>query len=394
MDKELLLDFEAVFLPLGRMISASKSSYIRRYPYNPVVFNANVLVRKEENSKLIKIWHGDLDLNKDFNTLKNLAQKVKELYILNERDGRFEREENPQLQNFVVRFFDGQAVLSEDLVESEGKVFKKYNPRECEEIGGFHSINVDDLYKDRKYEMVKLPIDLKEDFSWKKCQDFLYEYGLKNIDKIMNEEITFFHKELRDFFIKDFLKRKRVSNQMEQEVLSFFSSEKTPKEFIKFLYMNRSNLEYEALLKECLHFDSMYVATNEKTAQKIYKKVLDHYYKNEKMETSEEDLVNLKLVVNKDCTNLLKLISFFQDSHFGHEIKEEKNRRELENILPLCRKEAYELYLKGAEADSFLLLNQVKNYIKNGTEKIISFSHVSNCPEDHIFIPWTKGIIF
>lgn len=78
------------FIP-GRLIAASKSSYRSKFPDNEVYFNANIFVLGEG-----KIWHGDLDITRDFDTLKEIASLLDEdLFILREMDGRFENEDLP-----------------------------------------------------------------------------------------------------------------------------------------------------------------------------------------------------------------------------------------------------------------------------------------------------------
>lgn len=75
------------FIP-GRMISGSKSRYMDLYPDHDVYFNANVFVLGEG-----KIWHGDLDITRDKESLEEIAREIgKDLFILREMDGRFENE--------------------------------------------------------------------------------------------------------------------------------------------------------------------------------------------------------------------------------------------------------------------------------------------------------------
>ena len=73
---------------VGRMISFSKSSYMKLNPDNKVVFNANIVT--EEHGK---IWHGDLDLTRDCELLIAISEEIGiELYVLREMDCRFETE--------------------------------------------------------------------------------------------------------------------------------------------------------------------------------------------------------------------------------------------------------------------------------------------------------------
>ena len=86
------LDYIMIFglhkLQIGRMIGASKSTYCQEHQDDFILFNANVLTKKSG-----KVWYGDLNVTKDFNKLKNVADNLDEdLYILYEMDARFEHE--------------------------------------------------------------------------------------------------------------------------------------------------------------------------------------------------------------------------------------------------------------------------------------------------------------
>jgi hypothetical protein len=72
----------------GRMISPSKSLYRKRFPDNEVIFNANIVLRSTG-----KVWHGDLDITKSLDELKQIAAELGEpMYILREMDCRFDNE--------------------------------------------------------------------------------------------------------------------------------------------------------------------------------------------------------------------------------------------------------------------------------------------------------------
>ena len=72
----------------GRMISGSKSEYYNQHPDNNIVFNGNIITKKEG-----KIWYGDLDITLEFDQLKEIADEIKQdLYILRESDARFDTE--------------------------------------------------------------------------------------------------------------------------------------------------------------------------------------------------------------------------------------------------------------------------------------------------------------
>ena len=68
----------------GKMISASKSGYCQRNPYNLVAFNACVCAGDE------CIWWGDLDVTLSNENLQYVADATgEEIYILRESDGRW-----------------------------------------------------------------------------------------------------------------------------------------------------------------------------------------------------------------------------------------------------------------------------------------------------------------
>jgi hypothetical protein len=74
---------------MGRMISFSKSDYRDKNPNSVCYFNANIVTAKEG-----KVWYGDLDLTKDGESIKAVAEATGEIiYVLREMDGRFEHED-------------------------------------------------------------------------------------------------------------------------------------------------------------------------------------------------------------------------------------------------------------------------------------------------------------
>jgi len=80
----------------GRMTYASKSLDAPRDHVH--VFNANVCVRSRG-----KVWYGDLNLTLDADVLKQWAKDMGEtIYILRERDARFDNEQNPKFENAVA----------------------------------------------------------------------------------------------------------------------------------------------------------------------------------------------------------------------------------------------------------------------------------------------------
>jgi hypothetical protein len=90
-DGDIYQIFMSNNLMTGRMISGSKSGYMEQYPDNLVVFNANIVIESRG-----KIWHGDLDITRDYENLEKVSEVLEEpLYILYEMDARFEHENDP-----------------------------------------------------------------------------------------------------------------------------------------------------------------------------------------------------------------------------------------------------------------------------------------------------------
>lgn len=84
---------------IGTLITFSKSEYIRRNPKNIVVFNSNIIINNE------KYWYGDIDISLNKHKLINLSKIFNEtIYILYEKDCRYETEHNPNINNYVIKF--------------------------------------------------------------------------------------------------------------------------------------------------------------------------------------------------------------------------------------------------------------------------------------------------
>lgn len=98
---------------LGRMVSASKSSYSDRHPDHVVVFNCNVVSKNNG-----KIWYGDLDLTLDERKLTDLSKMINDkVYVLREMDARFEYEDKPRFERAVVIFDRGEVIIGEEYRE-------------------------------------------------------------------------------------------------------------------------------------------------------------------------------------------------------------------------------------------------------------------------------------
>jgi hypothetical protein len=94
----------------GKMISGSKSGYSSSKPKNLPVFNSNVIASL--SGELVKIWHGDIDITLSIEKLKELSTHLDaEIYVLREMDARFENENNPRIENFVVKVLRDEVTL-------------------------------------------------------------------------------------------------------------------------------------------------------------------------------------------------------------------------------------------------------------------------------------------
>jgi hypothetical protein len=97
-DPHYYVVFSTNGLQLGRMIAESKSDYCVEHQGELVIFNANVIIKS-----VGKIWYGDLNINLDFDSLKNIADQLGEdLYVLMEGDARFGYENDP-IQDLIKR---------------------------------------------------------------------------------------------------------------------------------------------------------------------------------------------------------------------------------------------------------------------------------------------------
>ena len=84
----------------GKMISGSKSLYRKHYPDNMVVFNSNLCTREYG-----KIWYGDIDITRSKDDLIRVSEILgRDIYILYEMDARFENEDSPLFDEYVIRF--------------------------------------------------------------------------------------------------------------------------------------------------------------------------------------------------------------------------------------------------------------------------------------------------
>ena len=119
---------ESVLGHRGRMISGSKGHYVYKNPKHITVFNANLIIGVDKNSR--KIWFGDVDLTTEHDKVAKLAQKLnQQVYVLRESDARFDNEKNPKLERYVAFWTPkGDVVFNPELkiAEKNGKFLYNY----------------------------------------------------------------------------------------------------------------------------------------------------------------------------------------------------------------------------------------------------------------------------
>lgn len=86
--KEILNVFSYFGMTSGRILSEHKSEYKKLYSTDHILFNANVFTLEEG-----KIWYGDINLTQEYNLLQSISEQLdRDIYILNELDGRYDNE--------------------------------------------------------------------------------------------------------------------------------------------------------------------------------------------------------------------------------------------------------------------------------------------------------------
>jgi hypothetical protein len=113
------------------MISYSKSGYRKEHPEHAVVFNSNVIIAGK------KVWYGDFDLTIDEVKLVTLAQQLGEIvYLLYERDARFQYEDDPQVDRAIYSVtptghtkYGGQSGAEHYERRADGAIYRRPRPK-------------------------------------------------------------------------------------------------------------------------------------------------------------------------------------------------------------------------------------------------------------------------
>lgn len=90
------------FLGIRSNLLGSKTTYRNNNPNNLIVFNSNLYIKYKH--EYIKVWYGDIDITKKYQELIHLYQDIKlPFYILYEMDGRFNNEDQPNIDRHLIR---------------------------------------------------------------------------------------------------------------------------------------------------------------------------------------------------------------------------------------------------------------------------------------------------
>lgn len=113
----------------NRMITGSKSGYRKAYPKHAAIFNANLVILKDD--KPVKVWWGDLDLTLEHPKLLKASEKIgTPLYVLYEMDGRFDNDKIPLIERYIAKY-DASAAQN---LQVELGTYSEYFERELNVI--------------------------------------------------------------------------------------------------------------------------------------------------------------------------------------------------------------------------------------------------------------------
>jgi hypothetical protein len=156
----------------GRMIGSSKGRYKEANPDNLVVFNSNIYTKS-----MGKIWYGDIDITLSLSDLKNMSREMNEEFmVLPEMAMRFEYENDPKLEDFVIIVKpDMTCILAGkylDYKDTDGKLLLdtsiKYKDKHLTKV------RCDDLFIFRSKKKERTPLDL------------FYSHIVSTVDKTQN----------------------------------------------------------------------------------------------------------------------------------------------------------------------------------------------------------------
>ena len=383
-------------LTKGRMISGSKSRYSFYHPFRVPIYNANIVVQSGPRSELKKIWYGDLDLYTDYEQLLFLSQKFEKMYILRERDARFDSENRPEIKNAVLVFEKGVPFLSEGLKLIKNQaIIKNYYPlrsdRFSQRLTDITEISPIDLFIVEDKEVL-----LKQPMSRKSFLDENFNWCLANLDKIESGELDCYHKEVREFAIKDYLNEMNASFEFESEVLEVLSKNKKSKYFLRHFIKNRGkSKEHMSFLRKILYVDSYYISVSRKDSETIFQQSWERKYKNKKIELPRSDLRELKEFGEKyNLSSILELTEQFNHEKEKSVVDSVRKKDNIYNLLEKSFKEYYSVVERYLDDESFISLYKINEFYRDVINEAQSISFHRDCPEGKILIPKDRSIIF
>lgn len=135
---EQVTQIDQILGPRFKILSFSKGQYSSDYPDHLVIFNSVIV-----SSRYKKVWHGDLDITKDEEKIKDVSSFLQDtLYVLYESDGKFENSEKPLINKHVIKidFSENNPITivnpmySNAIIRNnEGNLIRKPIPKPTEE---------------------------------------------------------------------------------------------------------------------------------------------------------------------------------------------------------------------------------------------------------------------
>jgi len=224
MNDSFLKIFSDYKLPLGFMLSGSKSFYRLKYRHNTIVFNSNIFFFNDINQLWEKIWFGDIDISLQGDILKDISKEIGHpLYVVSEMNGRFGNADNQNIDSCYIwnTNEDTPFISNEKFQELEKERIKKEEEAKKERI----KCRIEDIELSNSLPI----IHLNEVFGRK---------IINHLDFSIEEFEDFFQKtipeEVKDTYIND-------ETEEEEYIPSFNLSDK----FIDYLLLKYLNLSFD-----------------------------------------------------------------------------------------------------------------------------------------------------
>lgn len=252
---------------LGRMISHSKSFYRSIYPYNKVLFNANICIK--QNNEIIKIWWGDIDLSLEGDLLKIISKNINiVLYVFYEFEARseddlFELDTDEAFWNTTMNtpYITKEIIEEIKLKEKESIKQSRINSLKLnrEYLNLNSSLPIIDLLDSKYKYKIDLPLDLLyEELNNFKIEFKKYKKPKRNSGKLFNKyfkEYGYFTYGILDKYLSSYFD---IQNNQTIDPSSIWFNKKTNN------ILRRIDLEVEKMFDENFKYGDFkrYVTSN------------------------------------------------------------------------------------------------------------------------------------